>query len=83
MLLPPDVLAAKEFLPIAVFSPPLTEASKADSPRTVLAATEFAPLPIFTELIVASFPVTVNPLPSIFTISVELETKPISPEPLL
>ena len=49
----------------------------------MLPATEFAPLPILIEFMVASLEVTVNPLPSIFTISVELETKPISPEPLL
>ena len=46
----PDVKALKDCLPTAVLFPPVTEASKALSPRTVLPETEFAPLPIFTEL---------------------------------
>ena len=41
----PEVKFVKAVLPIAVLFPPLTEASKALSPRTVLPATEFAPLP--------------------------------------
>ncbi len=49
----------------------------------MLPATEFAPLPILTELIVASLEVTVNPFPSMFTISTALDTNPISPEPFL
>ena len=54
MLLPPDVTADKEFLPIAVFPLPVTAASKALSPRTVLLETEFAPLPTVTPFMVAS-----------------------------
>ena len=47
VLLEPLVFVVKELKPIAVLSPPETEASKALSPRTVLPATEFVPLPIF------------------------------------
>ena len=83
VLLDPEVKAVRASLPIAVLFPPETEASKALSPRTVLPETEFTPLPIVIEFMVASLLVTVKPSPSIFTISVELETKPISPEPLL
>ena len=54
MLSAPEVNAVKAFLPMAVLSTPLTEASKALSPRTVLPATEFAPLPTVTLLIVKS-----------------------------
>ena len=50
----PEVKAVRASLPIAVLFPPLTEASKALSPRTVLPATEFAPLPIATLFILAS-----------------------------
>ena len=50
----PEVFAVKASLPIAVLFPPLTEASKALSPRTVLPATEFAPLPTVTLLNVKS-----------------------------
>ena len=70
-LLVPDVKVVKASLPIAVLFPPVTEASKALSPRTVLPATEFAPLPIFTEFIVPSTanagpPVKVNKLMNAF-----------------
>ena len=62
MLLAPEVNAVSAFLPIAVLSPPVTEASKALSPRTVLPATEFAPLPTVTEFIVASAVVVTPPV---------------------
>ena len=41
-------------LPIAVFAPLVTAASRASKPRTVLVATEFAPLPTVIPFMVAS-----------------------------
>ena len=59
MFFTPEVKAVNASLPIAVFSPPETEASKALSPRTVLPATEFAPLPTITLLNVKFSPVAI------------------------